>query len=100
MIRAETGGLNQETLTVSDDIADVVGQSAVGERNVVAAFKDDDLGGFVESACTGCDGCSGGDSADDDKFHGVPLDVVVRLQTQTTPNTPGVWDVCPTSRPM
>jgi hypothetical protein len=44
----------------------VVRQAAVRERDVVALLEHDDLGELVEAAGTGGEGCSGGDSTDDD----------------------------------
>ena len=44
------GRLQQQLSTVGDLAADVVGQAAVGEGDVLAALEDDDLRGLVEPA--------------------------------------------------
>ena len=63
------GGLEQQAVAIGDDLAHVVRQAAVRERDVVAAFEDDDLGGFVEPSGACCGRSSGGYASDDYELH-------------------------------
>lgn len=47
------GGLHQQLGRIGDLAPHEVGQPTVGERDVLAAFQDDDVGRFVQSAGTG-----------------------------------------------
>lgn len=60
------GGVEEEGLAVFDDSADVVGEAAVGEGDVAAAFEDGDGGCFVEAAQSGGCGHAAGDATDDE----------------------------------
>jgi hypothetical protein len=65
------GGVQQELRAVGDLVAHVVGQTAVGEGDVLATLEDDDLGGLVEAARAGGRRHAAGDPADDhDAGHG------------------------------
>ena len=68
------GRLHEQAAAIGDHPADEVGQAAVGERDVVAALEHDDLGELVETTGAGGEGCSSGDSADNDKLHSSLLD--------------------------
>ena len=55
---------HEQPVLVGDDVADVVGQTAVGKRRVLAAVEDDDLGLFVQPSQAG-----GGRGAASDASH-------------------------------
>jgi hypothetical protein len=59
------GRHQQQPVAALDDVAHVIGQTAVGERNVAALFEDDDLGVFVQTACPRSRTSSGCDTAHD-----------------------------------
>lgn len=65
-MRPGFGGLDLEFGCVGDFSADVVGKSAVGEGDFAAAFEDDDVGVFCDSACACCCAHASCDTADDD----------------------------------
>ena len=48
--RNRSGVATSRLLAVGDHAADVVGQAAVGERDVAAALEDEDFGVFVHAA--------------------------------------------------
>jgi hypothetical protein len=81
------GRLHEQPAAIGDDTADVVRQAAVRERHVVTALEHDDLGELVKAAGAGGDGCSGGDSADDDEFHSDLL-TSGSISTVRTPASP------------
>lgn len=73
-VQAEPGvqrgrGLQEERVTVLDDAADVVGQAAVGVRDVLARLQDDDLGLLVQATQTRGRRHAGGDAANDHDLH-------------------------------
>lgn len=71
------GRLQQQATPIGDDPADVVRQTAVGERDVVAPFEHDDLGCLVESARSRCHRGSRRDSTHDDDLHLRPFAQVI-----------------------
>ena len=67
----ELGGWHDgKPRAVADDAPDVVWKTAVGVGDIVALFKEDDLGVFVEAAKSGRSTGAGSDASDDDGFHG------------------------------
>jgi hypothetical protein len=62
----EVARRHQQLLLVGDDVADVVRQAAVGERNVGTAIEDDDLHPLVEAAQARGARSAAGDAADDE----------------------------------
>ena len=64
------GGLQLQRLPLGDGAADVVGQAAVGKRDVLALFKQDDLGVFVVAAQPGSGAGAAGHTAHNQNFHG------------------------------
>ena len=63
--------LHGEDIARRNLAADVVGQAAVGERDVGAAFEHGDLGRFAKTAGARGAGSTGGDATDDENFHGL-----------------------------
>ena len=61
----ELGRRHQELLPVSDFAAQVVGQSAIGERDVFVLLEEDDFRLFIHPPRTGRGRRSAGDAADD-----------------------------------
>ena len=61
------GRLHGEGGAISDFAADEIRQSAVGEGDVRTAFDEGDVGAFIETACAGGRGGSGGNATDDDE---------------------------------
>jgi hypothetical protein len=59
-------GLQEQALALFDDAAEVVGESAVRERDVATALEHRDVGVLVEPAQAGGGGHAAGDSADDE----------------------------------
>ena len=62
-------GLQQQAVAIGDDLAHVVRQAAVRERDVVASFEDHDLGGFVEPPGARCGRSACSHTSDDYKLH-------------------------------
>jgi hypothetical protein len=67
--------LQQQAVTVGDDIADVVGQPAVREAHVVSALENDDLRVLVQPARAGGARHTGSDTTDNNDLHADPFDV-------------------------
>lgn len=62
--------LQEQPIAVGDHLADVIGQTAVGEGDVVSALEDDDLGGLIEPAGAGRDRGAGGHPSHHNELHG------------------------------
>ena len=71
-------GLQQQRLAILDVAADVVRQAAVGERDVVVALEDDDVGALIEPAQARGSRHPAGDAADDHNLHGEPFSATSR----------------------
>ena len=70
-VEGEAGGqrggrLQEEVLAPGDDAADVVGQTAIGEGDVLTALDHGDGGALVEAAQAGGGAHAGGDAPDND----------------------------------
>ena len=63
------GRLQQQAAAIGDHLADVVREPAVGERDVVPALENDDLGVLIEATGAGGNGCAGGNATDNDDLH-------------------------------
>jgi len=66
--------LHQQTLAVFDDTANVVGQTAVGERNIGAALEYDDGCGFGKTTGPGRRAGAARNSADNENSNGIDHD--------------------------
>lgn len=63
------GRLQHQVFFVSDDIANIVGKTAVGKGNVGPALQNNDFRLFVQTAQAGSDRSAAGDTADNQGFH-------------------------------
>ena len=61
--------LHEEFRTLGYCTSDIVWQAAVGVRDVFSAFEQNNVGLFIHSAQAGGDGCSSGDTSDNQVFH-------------------------------
>ena len=64
------GGLQLQRLPLGDGSADVIGQAAVGKRDVLALFKQNDFGVFIVAAQPGSGAGAAGHTAHNQNFHG------------------------------
>ena len=67
------GGLQGEGALVGDGAADVVGQAAVGVRDVAGTLEYDDLGRLIEAPKPGRRRGAAGHASYDNDFHGSSL---------------------------
>jgi hypothetical protein len=65
------GRLHGERVALLDFAADEIGQPAVGEGNIRAAFEHRDLGGFIEPPRAGGTGSPGRHAADNYQSFGI-----------------------------
>ena len=87
-----------------DHAADVVGQPAVGVRNIGPALDHEDLGVLVQPAQARRTGCAAGHTTDDDDFHAFSLLWVSERQRMGAPRQammftpPSTYSVSPDRR--
>ena len=92
------GGVEQQLVPFGDDSADVVRQTAVGIRNVGAAFEDDDVGRFVEATDASGRRGAAGHTADDEMLHkkrGMKVSSLPAVASRRAPQNAGreqKWD--------
>jgi len=60
--------LHQQSLAFGNDAADMVGQAAVGKRNIRPAFNHDNFCRFAHASCPCCRRCSACDTPDDNNL--------------------------------
>ena len=64
------GSLEGQSRLLGDFTTDIIGQTTVGKRDVLAAFKHNDLSGFIQTAQSCCCGSTAGYTAYNYNFHG------------------------------
>ncbi len=62
------GRLDEQTLAVGDDAADIIWQAAVSKRDVLVFFKDNNLVFFAQPASSGRSCRTTGNATDDNYF--------------------------------
>ena len=79
------GGNEEQLIAVFDNAADIIGQAAVCERNVIAFFEEDDFGILVGAASLGGCRSTGSNAANYKNSHYVlsPIDVIIRYPAGT-----------------